>query len=81
MISLREIVGYERGRAARESAGIIAAGLLERGQAEALIRFHDDEHHALTEALDWATPGDLIVHMVHIQRDALAPLLSARGFV
>ena len=79
LISLREIVGYERGRAPRESAGIIRESLIARGRPEACIRFHDDESHALIDALDWAKPGDLILHMVHIQREAVEAILSARG--
>ena len=76
-ISLREVVGYERGRAPREVAHIMREKLESLGQSPASIFLHDGELPSIREALDWAQPGDLVAHLVHIQRDAVSEVLEA----
>lgn len=75
-VSLREVVGYERGRARREVAGIMSEKLMSLGLRPEGIHFHDDEVAAVKAALDWARPGDLIVHLIHIQREAVQEVLN-----
>lgn len=79
MVSLRDIVGYERGRAPREAVDVMLNGLTTLGHPAAAIRLHDDEVHAIRDGLSWARPGDLIVHLVHIQRDAVTTFLVDRA--
>ena len=76
MVSLREILGYERGRASGEAASIMRDALVRSGRSFDAIRMHEDEVSAMRDALSWASPGDLIVHLVHIQRDALGEFLA-----
>jgi cyanophycin synthetase len=76
MVSLRDIVGYERGRAPQEAALLMRDGLIRLGHSVDAVRLHDDEVHAISDALSWAQPGDLIVHLVHIQRDDVAAFLA-----
>lgn len=75
-VSFRDIAGYERGRAPREAALIMRDGLAALGHPAEGICMHDDEVHAIGDALSWARPGDLIVHLVHIRRDAVAAFLA-----
>lgn len=75
-VALREVVGYERGRDPNEVAGIMGDKLLSLGLDPQGMHFHNDEVSSLTHALGWADPGDLIVHLVHIQREAVQAALS-----
>lgn len=75
-VSLREVAGYERGRQPGEVTGFLRRVLVENGQSPECIWHHEDEVAALKDALGWARPGDLVVHLVHIQRDAVQTLLN-----
>jgi cyanophycin synthetase len=77
-VSLREVPGYERGRAAGEVAAVMRSALLSLGQPDSSIIHHADEVSAMADALDWATEGDLVLHLVHMQRDAVREFLDAR---
>jgi UDP-N-acetylmuramyl tripeptide synthase len=76
-ISLREVAGYERGRDSGEVVGIMRDALVMSGHPAAQIDHHPDESSAMTEALEWAREGDLVVHLVHMQRDAVRSILDA----
>ena len=75
-VSLREVRGYERGRDSHEVASIMRERLVSSGQLPESIQFHDDEVSSILAALDWAREGDLIVHLVHLQREAVQEALS-----
>jgi UDP-N-acetylmuramyl tripeptide synthase len=38
-----------------------------------------DECAAVERALAWARPGDVVLLLVHVERDAVGRLLAARG--
>ena len=75
-VSLREVPGYERGRGYREVAGILKDRLITAGQNASAIDFHEGEIDSMRAALDWARPGDLVVHLVHLKREAINALLA-----
>lgn len=70
-VVLKDIAGYERGRAAGEIAAIMRAQLLADGVAEAAIATCLDETEAARTALAWARDGDLLVLPIH-EMDARA---------
>ena len=65
LVVLKDIGGYERGRAAGEVAGIMRAALSTAGVAEAAIETRLDEVEAARRPLLWARDGDLVVLPVH----------------
>ena len=73
---IRNVVGYERGRAENEVQELIQATLLKLNVPPEQIRLCNDELDAIDRALQWARPGDLIVMLVHLQRDAMTQWLS-----
>ena len=75
-VMLRETPGYERGRAVGEVTGILSDYLMEQGHDPTDISVHGNEVDAIQAALDWARPGDLVVHLVHIDRDAVRQVLT-----
>lgn len=64
-VVLKDIAGYERGRAAGEIAAIMRAQLLADGVAETAIATRLDETEAARTALAWARDGDLLVLPIH----------------
>lgn len=75
-IMLRETPGYERGRAVGEVTGILGDYLLEHGHDPADVTVHENEMDAMQAALTWSRPGDLVVHLIHIDRDAIHQMLT-----
>ncbi|MDQ3495192.1 MAG: Mur ligase family protein, partial [Pseudomonadota bacterium] len=65
LVVLKDIGGYERGRAAGEVASIMRAALQEAGLDDAGIETRLDEVEAARRPLAWARDGDLIVLPVH----------------
>jgi UDP-N-acetylmuramyl tripeptide synthase len=65
LVVLKDIQGYQRGRADGEVASIMRATLLSRGIAGQAIVTELDEVEATRRILEWATPGDLLVLPVH----------------
>jgi cyanophycin synthetase len=74
-VMLRETPGYERGRAVGEVTGILRGYLLEQGHDPGEVSVHGNEVDAMQEALAWSRPGDLVVHLVHIERDGVHQVL------
>ena len=62
---LKDIAGYERGRASGEIAAIMHAQLLQDGVAADAIRICLDEVEAARIPLSWAREGDLLVLPIH----------------
>lgn len=64
-VVLKEIKGYERGRALGEVAGLMRAELVANGVAAGAIDFIADEVEAARSLLEWARPGDQLVLLIH----------------
>ena len=77
-IILRQMAGYERGRQPSEVAELIRQGLLERSYPPERVAIVEGELTALDEAMTWAEPGDLIMLLVHLEREAVADWVAAR---
>lgn len=79
LVVLKDIAGYERGRASGEVAGIMRAQLLADGIAPSAIALHLDEVDAALAPLMWARDGDLLVLPVHelAARERVVALLDA----
>ncbi len=83
LVVLKDIGGYERGRAAGEIAAIMRPVLLAAGVEAAAIEIVLDEVEAARRPLQWARDGDLVVLPVHdpaarAQLVALLDTLHAR---
>ena len=73
-VFLYDLSGYDRGRAPGEVPNLLAASM-----GAVPHELAANEAAALTQALRWARPGDLIVVMPHLERDAVRAVLD--GFV
>ncbi len=85
LVVLKDIAGYERGRAPGDVAGIMRAQLLADGVLPAAISTCLDEVEAARVPLTWARDGDLLVLPIHelearAQVTALLDALSAAGW-
>ncbi len=78
-VIVREQPHYLRGRAPGEVPAILRRAFIELGHPEPELDHADDELPALKAALTWARPGDLLVDLVHTEREAVRALLDARG--
>ena len=65
LVMLKDIAGYERGRASGEIAAIMRAQLLEDGVSTNAITLCLDEVEAARIPLSWAREGDLLVLPIH----------------
>lgn len=65
LVVLKDIGGYERGRAAGEVAAIMREALIAAGVADDAIETRLDEVAAARRPLAWARDGDLVVLPVH----------------
>ena len=65
LVMLKDIAGYERGRASGEIAAIMRAQLLEDGVPANAITLCLDEVEAARIPLSWAREGDLLVLPIH----------------
>ena len=64
-VVLKEIHGYERGRAEGEIADLMRCQLIADGVPDAAIEFIANEAQAARTLLDWAKPGDTVVLLIH----------------
>ncbi|MCE7938537.1 MAG: Mur ligase, partial [Chloroflexi bacterium CFX6] len=78
-VIVKELRSHLRGRPEGEVPRVLAAALAAQGFPAASIAFAGDELEALDLALAWAEPGDLVVLMVHAQRQAVIDRLAAGG--
>ncbi|HEU4955843.1 MAG TPA: Mur ligase family protein, partial [Gemmatimonadales bacterium] len=76
----KEMDAYLRGRAPGEVPGIIADELRRAGLPEAAIGTSPGEVQAVEEALDWARPGDMLILMLHQERNRVEEVLRRRGW-
>lgn len=75
LVVLKDIGGYERGRASGEVAAIMRAALRAAGIADDAIEVRLDEVEAALRPLAWARDGDLVVLPVH-ELDARAKVVA-----
>lgn len=64
-VVLKDMLGYERGRAPGEVANILRTALIEGGVAEDALVFHSDETDAVVDLLKWSQAGDLLILPIH----------------
>ncbi|RZA34033.1 MAG: DUF559 domain-containing protein [Lysobacteraceae bacterium] len=86
LVLLKDIAGYERGRAAGDIAAIMRAQLLEDGVSPGDITTCLDEVEAARIPLAWARDGDLLVLPIHemearAQVTALLDAMAAKGWL
>jgi hypothetical protein len=76
-VLLRNMKGYERGREEGAVAAMMRRELIGRGMEPESISVVDSETDALDAALKWAKPGDVVLLLVHLQREAVQQWLEA----
>jgi cyanophycin synthetase len=75
-VILREMAGYERGREPTEVATMIRQQLIEQNYDSNNIDIVKGEVKALDNAFNWAKPGDLIMLLVHLEREAVSQWIT-----
>ncbi|HEV2855280.1 MAG TPA: Mur ligase family protein [Thermoanaerobaculia bacterium] len=75
-VIVKELPEMLRGRKPGEVPAILEDELLRLGAPPESVTRTDSELEAVREALGWARPGDLLVLLVHTQRDEVLRLLS-----
>jgi len=78
-VLLREIPGYERGRKPGEIPAIMQQQLESMGFPSARIARCSDEVEALDKAAKWGQGEDLVVHLIHIEREPVQHWLNDHG--
>jgi UDP-N-acetylmuramyl tripeptide synthase len=79
LVLLKDMLGYERGRAIGEVPEILKASLLKNGLTEFQIEICLDEIFAVRKLLQWAQSGDVLALPVHglKERQVVQSLLEA----
>ncbi len=78
LIVVKEMAEILRGREPGAVVALIDAELERLGVPAERIAHADSELAAVEHALDWAQPGDLLLLLLHAQRDEALALLEAR---
>jgi UDP-N-acetylmuramyl tripeptide synthase len=79
-IIIKEMKAHLRGRPQGEMVALIERELLRAGAPREVIEHAPSEVAAVQQALRWAQPGDLLLLLLHAQREeALALLEAARA--
>jgi len=78
-VVLKEMAGYERGRAVGEVPALLHSALLQNGLAADCLQIQLDEVRAVRDILHWARAGDVLALPVHglAEREAVQELLDA----
>ena len=78
-VVLKEMAGYERGRAPGEVPALLQSALLQNGIAADDVHVQLDEVQAVRDILLWARAGDVLALPVHglAEREAVQGLLDA----
>jgi cyanophycin synthetase len=72
-----DLPGYERGREPGTIPSLIREFAVNTGLAAEQVRISDDPVSAVSDALDDARPGDLLVLLALTQREAVLELVRA----
>ncbi len=75
-VIIKEMPQYARGRPAGEVADLIKNALLASGAAAGQLDYFATEPEAVSAALDWAQPGDLLILFIHEQIDEVLAMLN-----
>jgi cyanophycin synthetase len=75
-ILIKEMPEMLRGRRPGEIPALLEAELLHHGVAAATIGRAPSELEAVHQALAWAQPGDLLILLVHSQREAVLEVIG-----
>lgn len=75
-IVIKEMEVYLRGREKGEVPALIESELVSRGVPAERIEHADSEMRAVRRALEWAQPGDLLLLLLHAERDSVLELLQ-----
>ena len=78
-IVLKELANFRRGREPGEVRALLRRALTARGFPAEAIEESETEAEAVERALAWARPGDLLVLLVHDERDRVLELLRRAG--
>ena len=76
---LRSMKDYLRGRDEGEVPRLFREAFSEIGVRPDIVTEVFDELDALKQAMSWAEPGDLILHLVHLEREPIEAYLSDLG--
>jgi UDP-N-acetylmuramyl tripeptide synthase len=79
LVLARDIPGYERGREPGEVARLLQHHLVGLGMSKGCVQICDSELAALEAGFSWAEPGDILVTLVHLQREQVQDWLEERG--
>lgn len=75
-VYIRELTGYLRGRAPGETPAKLRDALVRHGIPSTSVIDASGEVDALKQALAAARPGDVILMLVHVEREAVAGALA-----
>jgi len=75
-VYIRELTGYLRGRAPGETPAKLREALERHGLPPSAVVLAADEVDAVKRALAVARPGDVILMLVHVEREAVAGALA-----
>lgn len=78
-IVIKEMEAYLRGRAEGEISRMLERELLRLGATEVQLLHADSELETAEAALAWAEPGDLVLLIVHSDRDRVVEFLKQRS--
>ena len=78
-VIVKELPTMLRGRQPREVPAILEAELLRLGARREDLAYAATELEAVKQAIDWARPGDLLLLLVHTQREEAMDMLRQRG--
>ncbi len=67
---------YNRGRATGETADILKQQYMLNGIAEEKISLVEQEIDAVKQAIEWSQPGDLLILLIHEDRNKVLELLA-----
>ena len=76
LLLVKELGEYRRGRAPGEVPRLLVEELRRIGAPESRYEVHESELAAVRRALAWAEPGDLLVLLVHQDRQGVMRLLQ-----
>ena len=78
-VLIKRMARYSRGRPDGEVARLIRETFLAAGTAPDKLVDEEDELEAVRDALRWAQPGDLVIALVHEDRNAVLDFLTEQA--